>query len=95
MRPPASFPELLRSAVTRSGRVLCSAGNSPNAIPVASDSAAAKTTAAQFIPNISSALMSGGMSAEMPRRVQDAKSRLAMPPITASVTDSVSSCPSS
>ena len=36
-RSPASLPELLRSAVTRSGRVLETRGASPKRTPVASE----------------------------------------------------------
>ena len=42
-RSPASLPELLRSAVTRSGRVLESAGASPKSTPVASETTAVNT----------------------------------------------------
>jgi hypothetical protein len=95
VRPPASFPELLRIAVTRSGRVLCIAGKSPNAMPVASDNAAAKLTAAQLTPRFSVDVISIGSIALMPLSVQEAKTRLTRPPIAASTSDSVSSCPTS
>jgi len=90
--PPASLPELLRIAVTRSGRVLCSAGNSPKAMPVTSESAAAKPTAGQLSPRPRLSEISAGSIAVMPRSVHVANSRLATPPMNASVTDSVSSC---
>ena len=70
---------------TRSGRVLCSAGNRPKASPVASDSAARRPARVPSIAemNVADARRQQRRDA---RSVQRATSRLAAPPSSASGT---------
>ena len=81
-RPPDSLPELLRSSVTRSGRVLCSAGTMPNTSPVPSDSTAAKISTGMLRLNCIVVAICGGSIAVMPASVQCATTMLTMPPST-------------
>ena len=50
-RAPDGWPACALIVETRSGRVLCSAGNNPNRKPVATDSTAAKITIPGCSPN--------------------------------------------
>ncbi len=52
-RAPDGWPACALIVETRSGRVLCSAGNNPNSRPVATDSTAAKSTTAGCSSNCS------------------------------------------
>ena len=88
------LPGLGLDADTRSGFVLCSAGNRPKMNPVAIDSAAAKSDDASLQLELQRLAASGGSSDAISASVHRATTRPAMPPSTASTHDSVSSCTS-
>ena len=69
-RPPANFPELFRNSVTRSGRVLWSAGTIPNNRPVSSEITAVNHIAGRLNVNSSPVTTRAGSSAATPFSVQ-------------------------
>ena len=93
-RAPDGWPGAARSVVTRSGRVLCSAGNRPNSKP-GGDATAPRRRAPP-----PAAARTAAIDARVRRQQRDderrassrATSRPASPPSTASTHDSVSSC---
>ena len=91
-RAPDGWPACPFSVERRSGRVLCSAGKSPNSSPVPIVSTAAKSSARGLNENASVCAACAGMSDMINASVQCATNRAATPPKAASNSDSVSSC---
>ena len=91
-RAPDGWPAWPLSVETRSGRVLCSAGNSPNRMPVPIVRAPAKSSTFMSTAEGIVAAASSGSTEAMKSIVQRATSRPAAPPSTASRHDSTSSC---
>jgi hypothetical protein len=93
-REPVSCPVFARMVETRSGRVLWSAGNMPKSSPVPIASAAAKSTTAGCSSSCRVVTACAGRMEPISASVHRATSRLAIPPSSASRTDSVRSCAS-
>jgi hypothetical protein len=91
-RAPEGWPDWPFMMLWRSGRLLCSAGKIPKSRPVAMVTAAAKSRTVVSSRTGIVAAGSGGNMAAMPRSVQLATTRPAIPPKSASKTDSVRSC---
>ncbi len=89
---PPGWPAWFFSVAARSGRVLCSAGNSPNAMPVINAAAPAKMIIVELSENAIIPPSSGGMIDWMTSSVQRATNKPAIAPNEASRIDSVSSC---
>ena len=92
-RAPEGWPDALFSVEIRSGRVLCSAGNSPKSSPVPTVSAAAYSMASGLTRKSIVCATCAGSSDMMKTSVHFATKSEARPPNAASRRDSVSSWP--
>ena len=88
-RPPAICPAPARMALMRSSRVLCSAGKSPNTMPVMTLNAAENTITGPLTENCIVSAACGGRRALMTLSVHCATNSDARPPTSASITLSV------
>ena len=89
---PDGCPAWFLRVVASSGLVLCSAGNRPNSSPVLIASRPANPSMRGSSLKVTSANPSGGMNVPIRSSVHFATSTPPTAPITASSTDSVSSC---
>ena len=89
---PPGCPAWFFSVAARSGRVLCSAGNKPNAMPVRIAAPPANISIVGLSENANIAAPSSGTIDAIRSSVHFATNSPAIAPSVASMTDSVSSC---